>query len=71
MEKEARGNKKRGRVRTSRLQSSISQLTISCGMDGDFFWTTFLEALGKYSGSSRRLEEQENTGYRRAGRFEV
>lgn len=47
MEGEAMGNEKRYRVRTSSLQSCRSQLTISCGIDGDFFCTTFLEVLGK------------------------
>lgn len=63
------GNEKRCRMRTK--QSCTSQLTIFYGMDGDFFWTTVLEVLGKYSGSLRRLEEQENTSCRTPGRFEV
>lgn len=47
MEEEAMGNEKRYKVRTSSLQSCISQLTISCGIDRDFFWTTLLEVLRK------------------------
>lgn len=60
-------NEKRRGVRISSLQFCTSQLTISCGINGNFFWTTFLEVMG----SSRRLEEQESAGYRRTGRFEV
>ena len=65
------GNEKRCGVRASSLQFCTAEPAVCCRKDGDFFWTTFLEALGKDPGSARRLEEQESTGYRRAGRLGV
>lgn len=64
-------NEKRCGARASSLQFCAAQPAVSCRKDGDFFWTTFLEVLGKYPGSATKLEEQESIGYRGAGGFGV
>lgn len=62
------GNTKKCRVKTSSLQLCAKSWQ---SVVGGFFWTTFLEVLGKYPGSTRRPEEQENTRSRRPGRFGI
>lgn len=66
------GNEKRCGVRAMSHQFCATQLVACCRKDEDLFWATFLELLGKYPGLAKRLEEEEEkTGYRKAGVFWV